>query len=477
MLNVALGSTLQDRYHITELLGNGAHGVVWKATDLRIDRIVALKRYTGGVLTEDAIREARLTARSLHQNIVSIYDVMEIGGHTILVMECVEGQSLGKLIRQAVLNGGWISEQESLLIIEDCLHGLSSAHRQGLMHRDIKPDNILLTETNRAKIADFGIAKKAEALLKDASEFRSSQAFAATGTLAFMSPEQASGRQLCCGTDVFSLGIIAYLLLARRHPFVDLTGSIPTVDLIKNPQYLAVPLGEANPQLADSNIARLVDRMLSKDVASRFQNAAFVLEEFLRNTGSTNCVRCAAENSASAKFCNQCAQPLQPSTSAAFSGDGRIEPDALVEQGYLLANKGDWTAAISKYTQALSADSQHPKALANIGFALNRVGRHQEAIEFLDRALDIAEHHSAYYYRAFARSKLKDDLQAHADLDRSISLARDYVPALFLKAVMLSDGAEYSGALQYLGEVLSIEPGNPRALALQSRLIDLTRPS
>ena len=222
-----LSGTRIGPYHLEQVIGRGGMGVVYRALDTRLDRHVAVKLLPAGQAdaqaTERFVREARTASGLNHPHILTVLDAGTEGDCPYLVMELVEGGTLREWSNTS--HRGWRDVVELLVGVAD---GLASAHASGIVHRDIKPENVLVTTSGYAKLSDFGLAKLVEAA--DAGD--STRAVAAgltrrgtiVGSFAYMSPEQANGRPLDARTDVFSLGIVLYELLAHRHPFEGATG-------------------------------------------------------------------------------------------------------------------------------------------------------------------------------------------------------------------------------------------------------------
>ena len=200
-------------YHIIEKLGEGGMGVVYKAEDTKLKRTVALK-FLSPELTRDTdgkerfILEAQAASSLDHPNICTIHEIGETeDGHMFIVMACYEGQNLKEKI-----GSGALVIKEVIDIIIQIAHGLERAHEEGIVHRDIKPANIIITDRGEVKILDFGLAKLAgqAQLTKDSSRL---------GTVAYMSPEQLSGKEVDQRTDIWSLGVVLYEMLTGELPF------------------------------------------------------------------------------------------------------------------------------------------------------------------------------------------------------------------------------------------------------------------
>src|SRR5205814_9329504 len=187
------------KYHIIELVGEGAMGVVYKAKDSVLDRTVAIKVMNASIARQDDLRkrflhEAQAAASLQHPNVVCIYDLGDFDGHLCIAMEFVEGIDSEKLLAM----GQPLSLQAKLDIAIDILTGLSFAHKRGIIHRDIKPANIRVAEDGRAKIMDFGVAHLASSSMTTTGSF--------LGTPSYMAPEQITEGQTTPGTDIFAVG-------------------------------------------------------------------------------------------------------------------------------------------------------------------------------------------------------------------------------------------------------------------------------
>ena len=203
-------------YQILKRIGVGGMGEVFLAYDSRLDRRVAIKRIRPGpevtpVSRERFRREARLAARLSHSAIVQVYDILEEEGSEYIVMEYVEGATLRDQVRR-----GPMDVRAALELARELAAGLDTAHRQGILHRDLKTENVLIPTSGGAKILDFGIAKR---LLDSEEEGSLTAESSILGTCRAMSPEQARGEPLDSSTDLFSLGVLLYETLTGTSPF------------------------------------------------------------------------------------------------------------------------------------------------------------------------------------------------------------------------------------------------------------------
>jgi tetratricopeptide (TPR) repeat protein/tRNA A-37 threonylcarbamoyl transferase component Bud32 len=267
-------------YEILQKIGEGGMGVVYKARDLRLDRIVALKMLSGehldNVQRERLIREARTASALNHPNIVTIYEIDDSDGTQLVAMEYVPGKSLAELIRP-----GGLPLVEVLRYGVQIAEAAAKAHAAGIIHRDLKPANIMVTEEGTIKILDFGLAKKylmdEPADDKATIEAQLTRPGLVIGTVAYMSPEQASGETVDTRSDIFSLGVVLYELLSGVRPFVGKTtlSTLQKIQIADPP-----PLEDFRPALPD-DILQIVGKALEKDRASRHQNMQELRGELL----------------------------------------------------------------------------------------------------------------------------------------------------------------------------------------------------
>lgn len=266
-LFLAFQTAIVGRYSLDRELGRGGMGVVYLARDVALDRPVAIKllppeRAADDLVRDRFVREARLAAKLSHPHIVPIFAVDEVDGHVFYVMAHVDGETLGERVRAR----GPLAASEATRVLREVAWALAHAHAQGVVHRDVKPDNILLERaTGRALVVDFGIAA---ALGTDETP-------AATGTPEYMSPEQAMGGDLDARTDLYALGATAYFALVGRPPF---DGRRP-VDIIAKqvatPPPALVGTGAAVPR----RVAQLVERCLAKAPAERPASAQSLADQ------------------------------------------------------------------------------------------------------------------------------------------------------------------------------------------------------
>jgi len=262
-LFLSLQEALAGHYALERELGRGGMGVVYLARDVRLDRPVAIKLLPPELAAHDKlrdrfVREARTAARLSHPHIVPIHAVDEVRGYVFYVMSYVDGETLA----ERVANRGPLPPREASRVLQEVACALAAAHAQGVVHRDVKPGNILLERgTGRAMVTDFGIAR-----LADGSETPVSELL---GTPEYMSPEQACGDAVDARSDMYSLGIVAYYVISGQLPFTAPT--MPGV-LAKQITQAAPPVASVAAAVPDS-LANAIDTCLIKDPSRRFQSA------------------------------------------------------------------------------------------------------------------------------------------------------------------------------------------------------------
>lgn len=271
---------LAATYELDREMGRGGMGIVYRARDRRLKRMVAVKILPPELAFRSEIRsrflrEAETAAQLSHPNIVPIYSVDEAGGIVYFVMACIDGENLGKHIHDR----GPLPIPDVRRILAEVADALAYAHLRGVVHRDIKPDNILLDGNgDRAMVTDFGIARA----IIEGSDARLTATGMAIGTPAYMSPEQAAGdREIDGRSDLYALGVVGYQMLAGEPPF---TGSSTPALLVKHLSERPVPIEQRRPDVP-RDLGDAVMRLLEKDPNHRFATAG-ELEAALRGRGA-----------------------------------------------------------------------------------------------------------------------------------------------------------------------------------------------
>jgi len=254
--------TLADRYRLQEVVGRGGMGEVWSATDLRLDRLVAVKLLNAQMASEPSVRErfdfeARSAARLTHPNVVLVYDSGEEDGTPFLVMELLPGRTLAD-----ELTAGPLEPNRARRVGIEVLSALAASHQAGILHRDIKPGNVLLTTNGTAKVGDFGIAKSTEGLHLTSTGM-------IVGTAAYLAPERVMGQSASPQSDIYAVGVVLYEALSGRKPF-DADTPIGMMRAVE--AHEVVPLSEICPRL-DPGLLATIDKAMAKDPGQRFLSA------------------------------------------------------------------------------------------------------------------------------------------------------------------------------------------------------------
>ncbi len=328
------------KYDIQDVLGKGGMGSVYRGFDPAISRAVAIKAISKGMVGEEDLKhimqrfrhEAQAVGRLVHPRIVQIYDFGEDENVAYIVMELVNGKTLAQHLQQELV----YEMREVAEIIHQLLDGLAHAHAAGVIHRDVKPSNILINNDGRIKISDFGIARIESSQLTQVGDV--------LGTPHYMAPEQFMGADIGLQADLYSVGVIAYELLAGRKPFIG--NSAKVMHQVMN----QVPV---NPSTLNSKLSPLLDRVLQKALSKkredRFQNAREFADAFQAAIDASLAVNGAAPAAAApdAAALLQAARLLTTAAPAAattgerdvsmfLTGDSAISLDTGIKQARLL---------------------------------------------------------------------------------------------------------------------------------------------
>ena len=259
------GDIIAGRYHLEGRLGFGGMSTVHLAFDMRLERRVAAKLLAEHLADDPTFvsrfqREAQAAARLVHPNIVQIFDsgLDEQSGRHFIVMEYIEGQSCAEILR----DDGWVQVDEAVAIIEQACEGLHYAHRHGVVHRDVKPGNLLRAREGEVKLADFGIAKATE-------QSSITQVGSVLGTAAYLAPEQARGEEAGPRADLYALGVVAYQLISGRLPYeaTSLT-ELALKQQREEPPLLDTLVAAVGPELSEA-----IALALALDPRERYQTA------------------------------------------------------------------------------------------------------------------------------------------------------------------------------------------------------------
>ena len=275
-MDAYIGKLLDDRYEILEVIGTGGMAIVYKAIDHRLNRQIAVKVLKSDLAQNADFRrrfhdEAQAVAMLSHPNIVSIYDVSHDGESEYIVMELIDGITL----KQYMERRGQLNWREALHFITQIMKGLGHAHSRGIIHRDIKPHNIMILRDGSVKVADFGIA----CLIASAENTLTQEAL---GSVHYISPEQAKGGHTDARTDIYSAGVVLYEMLTNRLPFEGESAVSIAIQHIS-----AVPLSprELNPDIPEA-LELITMKAMAPDMEKRYASAGAMLsdlDEFRKN--------------------------------------------------------------------------------------------------------------------------------------------------------------------------------------------------
>ena len=264
-------TVLSGRYRLRKRLASGGMGTVWEATDRNLKRPVAVKLLNEALMDDERFierfrREARAVAGLVHPNVAGVFDYGEDRGRPYIVMELIDGETLAQITARS----GPQDPGEVARIGADAAVALAAAHEAGIVHRDVKPANIMVTRRGDVKVMDFGIA--AEALAGGTGLTGTGMIM---GTARYLSPEQAQGHPATPASDIYSLGAVLYELLAGRAPFEH---DSPMATAMAHVNEVPAPFSEVRPDVPPS-LAATVERCLAKDPADRSAQAASLAEE------------------------------------------------------------------------------------------------------------------------------------------------------------------------------------------------------
>jgi len=483
MLTLRKGTELDNaRYVVHDVLDTGGFASVWKASDKQLNRDVALKRLLKHRSTASSeeisalLEEARKHAHLVHTNIVQVYDIIEEEGEDLLVIEYVDGQSLWEALREKAKKGQVFPLDRAIQILTDTLSGIAFAHSKNVCHRDLGPMNILLTSGGIPKIADFGIAR----ILPTApGEQGSSQG--GTGHREFMSPEQARGEPADFLSDLFTVGIVGYLLLTGRHPFADPSGLFQIAELLKDPNFTPEPPRPPS-QLTTSQqrlfreYAAVVMRLLNRERAGRFASAIEAIDAIEAVTPSLECLVCSERVPEQSRFCLYCGAKVEVAPTPPTPKEApEATPEQLVAEGFALTRSQRWDAAIARYEAAIKKDPSFQKAYRNLGFAMNHIRQYEPAVEMLSKGLSLPTalpDHSAgmLYERSYAYFNLTKYDDAYRDIQDALKHQPGSPRFLYYRARIQRFRGHFEESRQDAQEVLKRIPDHIGALRLLEEL-------
>src|SRR5271168_824224 len=421
------------KYLIQRELGRGAGGVVYRARDPIINRLVALKTITTGLaeypdLLQRFYQEAQSAGGLQHPNIVTIYDLGDADGIPYIAMELLEGESLDQLIgRRAAL-----PVPLKLTYALQACRALDYAHKRGIIHRDIKPDNVMLTKDGTVKVVDFGIARVLET--------SKTQTGMLLGTFAYMSPEQYHGEHADARCDIWSFGILLYELLTYQRPF---RGQTPASLMHSICQQEPAPLREVAPE-CPATLETVIQRILRKSADERYQS----MEELLLDL-------------------DPICKSLQSESVA-----------ALVVQARELSEQGDYSKSREVLRQALQIDSSNTHArnlLDKVNSELRRLVMRPKLHQQVEKGLALLREGKIREARAEAENILQSDSNFEParelvkEIQQEMERARQRAEWIEAAQQRLAQGI-LDEAEELLSKVLEGDPANPDAKALQQQV-------
>jgi serine/threonine-protein kinase len=417
------------KYDVIEVLGKGGMGVVYKAMDNRIGRLVAIKMMTGGFaenpdLLKRFYREAQSTGMLQHPNIVIVYDLGDQEGNPYLVMEFLEGEPLDKLIATR----RDMSLVSKLDYIIQCCTGLNYAHQRGIVHRDIKPANLMVLKDGAVKIVDFGIAR-----IGDASLTRTGQV---VGTITYMSPEQINAQMVDGRTDIFSTGVMLYELLTYSLPFDGKDTAATLLKIIHEPPPpLKNYLTDFPPELED-----ILLRALAKDREERYATAEDLAFDLSR---------------------------VQEQLKKSMVSDYVVRAKTSIEREEL-------SRAKELLQQVLKVDTQHSVAkelMHTVQQRLQKQVRSEQVRQLRSHAEDalsqkMFEDALSYIDQAITLDKTNPELLNLRDMARDAKQRRDKASDEIRRAESGQLSGHLEEALQHAEEAVRLDPENAQAKAL-----------
>jgi|GEM_PF-2606853 len=478
------------KYDVTEVIGRGGMGVVYKATDPQIGRFVAIKMITGGFagdpdLLKRFYREAQSTGSLQSPNIVTVYDLGDQDGNPYLVMEYLEGVSLESIISSRRP----LSLSTKLGIMVDVCHGLSYAHQRGVIHRDIKPANVMVSNDGTAKIVDFGIAH-----IGDKGMTRTGQI---VGSLSFMSPEQIQSKPIDARSDIFSTGVVLYQLITNNLPFEGENTGATLMKIISEPppplknfvsvyppqlesvilRALAKDREERYPSVDDFaiDLSALREQVKQEEVTQHLHDAhalvaqgellkardqlVQVLKIDRQNTTATNLLRELQQRLRGAERLGQ-VQKLRLQAEELFAQEQFEAALADLDLALKLDKNNAECQQLREKVAAAHERAQKLQQALNAAEAAHSQGKLEVAKQAVEAALSVAPNdtHAKALYRAIARDW--DDRLRQAQVD---NLLRDAQKQMHL--------GKFTKAIEILKQAQGLDPGAPQIRALMDAVL------
>jgi len=460
------GTILGGKYELEALIGKGTYGSVWKATDKSLDRTVAVKLLHGGIRDFGQLKkEGKALSALSHKNIVVVHGLDSDKEHGWLVMEFIEGPSLEEYLRNKVNEGKWVSLKEACSIVGQCLEALEFAHDKNRVHGDIKPANIFLPKTGEVKLGDFGVAK---VLGTENSKKEYPAGYdRRLGSSSCAAPEVLNGQPRDFQSDLFSVGVLAYILLTRKHPFMHESGLVPIPELVQSPTYFPPKPSELVKDIPEK-YEKIIMRLLEKDKSKRYLKAREVLDEWREEILVVQCPSCNAENPVQNKFCGQCGKDLRVASKA------KSEPEKDLSASFTLFTAGRSEDAIQLMKQSLQKNADFAKGWSQFGYMLNYQRRYEEAEDACNKSIKIDPKPSPpYQTRGFARSNLGKFSEAISDFTEALKRESDkrrQSLILYQRGYARKLSGNFKAALQDAIAALELDETNVKARRLKESL-------
>ncbi len=423
------------KYIVLGKIGEGAMGVVYKALDPQINRVLAVKTMSGDLSSEPELRErfereARTAGRLSHKNLITIYDLFEEKGRTFIAMEYLDGEELKSKITRAEP----ISLECKLRWMQELSEGLEHAHQKEIVHRDIKPGNIFITRKGHVKILDFGIARIASSELTKTGMVM--------GTPNYMSPEQVMGKRVDHRSDIFSAGAVLYELLTFRKPFTGKSYHDTFTNIVtQDPE----PLQQVEPSLP-RELTAIVVRALAKDPSHRYQR----IKHFTRDIGQM------------AKALDSRRVHIQHETRKVVDGlDGLLQENRQPLE--LFPAVGATTEFVGWLRQRLDAGQNAPGLDPDPGY-LESVEMHTRAVRAYERVAGRVSRAKEH----LARRASEPPQEAQAVDKRPVE--ERHIAELLSKAHSFYQRGELHRALSVVEGARNLDPQHPGAKTLYSRV-------
>lgn len=452
------------RFILLEKLGSGHYGEVWKAKHKESEMQVAIKVLHGEFAKRANLsslkQEAWILGKLRHKNIVRCLDFSTKNRY--LAQDFIDGFSLEEVLVERARNREWLELDSAKNIIRHCLEALDHAHTISVVHGDIKPGNIMMPKLGETQITDWGVSR---ILGNPGSRLKGSSTFAAPEVLRrWDANENWSGDYQ---SDLFSLGVVSYLLLSGKHPFLHPSGLLNINEAIKKADYIPEPLEYNGESGIPRNLASVVMRLLEKDLSRRYPNARDALKDLVGEQ-VISCPQCNHENSRDASYCNACGANLKGEVAA-----GKTEIEAAYNSS-LAVFRSNPEQAIHILKTALQKNRDFAVGWSHLGYMYNSLRMYTEAIEACNQAVNIDSQLSqGYQTRGFAKSNLGMYDDAGADFTKALELTmpdntRRKAQVLALRAYTYMLSGNHKKACEDATLALRLDPANSRASWLQS---------